>query len=113
MRPQRIPRTPQEAAQQTLGNAVREIRACRVLSQEELGFRSQLHRNYIGAIERGEINPTFKTMRALSDGLQVELSSLIRLYEEREEQPLPPLRPRPAHADHSGQQPVGGKHHPA
>lgn len=69
----------------TLGAAVRELRACRVISQEELGFRAQLHRNYVGALERGEINPTFKTLRTLARGLDVELSSLIRLYEERAE----------------------------
>jgi transcriptional regulator with XRE-family HTH domain len=72
----------------TLGAAVRELRVCRVISQEELGFRSQLHRNYVGALERGEINPTFKTLRTLARGLDVELSSLIRLYEERQEAPL-------------------------
>jgi transcriptional regulator with XRE-family HTH domain len=71
-----------------LGAAVRELRACRVISQEELGFRARLHRNYVGALERGEINPTFKTLRTLADGLEVELSSLIRLYEERQEQPV-------------------------
>jgi transcriptional regulator with XRE-family HTH domain len=70
----------------TFGAAVRELRACRDLSQEELGFRAKLHRNYVGALERGEINPTFKTMRTLADGLDVELSSLIRLYEERQEE---------------------------
>ena len=64
---------------------MRELRACRAISQEELGFRAKLHRNYVGALERGEINPTFKTLRTLADGLDVELSSLIRLYEEREE----------------------------
>ncbi len=70
----------------TLGAAVRELRSCRVLSQEELGFRAKLHRNYVGAIERGEINPTFRTLRTLADGLDVELSSLIRLCEERDEE---------------------------
>lgn len=69
----------------TFGAAVRELRASRELSQEELGFRARLHRNYVGALERGEINPTFRTLRTLADGLDVELSSLIRLYEERHE----------------------------
>jgi transcriptional regulator with XRE-family HTH domain len=41
-----------------LGRAVREARARRGLSQEELGFMAGLHRNYVGAIERGEINPS-------------------------------------------------------
>jgi transcriptional regulator with XRE-family HTH domain len=73
----------------TLGAAIRELRGCRVISQEELGFRAKLHRNYVGALERGEINPTFRTLRTLADGLEVELSSLIRLYEERQEEPVP------------------------
>ena len=69
----------------TLGAAVRELRACRDVSQETLAFRAKLHRNYVGAIERGEINPTFRTLRTLAEGLEVELSSLIRLSEEHEE----------------------------
>jgi len=68
-----------------LGAAVRELRVCRVLSQEHLAFRSRLHRNYVGALERGEVNPTFKTLLTLADGLDVELSALIRLAEERHE----------------------------
>src|SRR5215218_234452 len=35
-----------------LGAAVRELRARRGFSQEELGFRGGLHRNYVGGIER-------------------------------------------------------------
>jgi transcriptional regulator with XRE-family HTH domain len=66
-----------------LGRAVRELRARRVLSQEELGLRSGLHRNYVGALERGEVNPTFKTLMTLTRGLDVPLSMLMRLYERR------------------------------
>ena len=85
MRHQRTPSNAQSPQHLALGSVVREVRARRGISQEELGFRSKLHRNYVGALERGEINPTFKTLRTLADGLDVELSSLIRLYEEREE----------------------------
>jgi transcriptional regulator with XRE-family HTH domain len=88
MRQQRTPRmldAEQKRAQRCLGRGVRELRVVRELSQEELGFRATLHRNYVGAIERGELNPTFRTLRALANGLDVELSSLIRLYEERDE----------------------------
>jgi transcriptional regulator with XRE-family HTH domain len=77
-----------DTANIVLGRAVRELRAVRILSQEELGYRARLHRNYVGAIERGEINPTFRTLMTLADGLDVELSSLIRLYEQRREGPL-------------------------
>ncbi|MGN6189138.1 MAG: helix-turn-helix domain-containing protein [Conexibacter sp.] len=64
-----------------LGAAVRELRARRGLSQEWLGFKAELHRNYVGAIERGTINPTFKTLMRLADGLAVPLSELVEKYE--------------------------------
>ncbi|HEU4701289.1 MAG TPA: helix-turn-helix transcriptional regulator [Conexibacter sp.] len=41
-----------------LGRALLELRARRGLSQEQLGADADLHRNYVGAIERGDINPT-------------------------------------------------------
>ncbi len=53
------------------------------LSQEELGFCSRLHRNYVGAIERGEINPTFRILIALSRGLAVPLSELLIVFERQ------------------------------
>lgn len=70
-----------------LGRTVREVRARFDLSQERLGFTSGLHRNYIGAIERGEINPTFRILLKLSDGLTVPLSELFALYEVRRQDP--------------------------
>jgi transcriptional regulator with XRE-family HTH domain len=63
-----------------LGRAVRIMRATRGLSQEELGHRADLHRNYIGAIERGEINPTF--LLKLERGLATPLSELIHRYQQ-------------------------------
>lgn len=63
-----------------LGAAVRETRARRGMSQEELGFASGLHRNYVGAIERGEINPTFRILLKLERGLGLPLAELVRLY---------------------------------
>jgi transcriptional regulator with XRE-family HTH domain len=71
------------AAQAVLGDAVRETRARRSLSQERLGFHARLHRNYVGAIERGEINPTFRILRKLAHGLDIPLSELIALFEQR------------------------------
>jgi transcriptional regulator with XRE-family HTH domain len=67
--------------QRALGRAVREVRGRRGFSQEELGFRARLHRNYVGAVERGEINPTFRTLLRLTVGLRVRLSDLIVIYE--------------------------------
>jgi transcriptional regulator with XRE-family HTH domain len=69
--------------QRALGRAVREIRARRGWSQEFLGFAAGLHRNYVGSVERGAINPTLKTLLALVAGLQVPLSELIGVYERQ------------------------------
>jgi transcriptional regulator with XRE-family HTH domain len=81
MQHQGIPRRALSREHYILGIAVRQIRTVRLVSQEELGFRSGLHRNYVGAIERGEINPTFRTLLALAGGMALPLSRLIKLYE--------------------------------
>jgi transcriptional regulator with XRE-family HTH domain len=67
---------------------VRFLRAKGGWSQEELGLCARLHRNYVGAIKRGEINPTFRVLLKLSRGLELPLSRLISEWEElRREQP--------------------------
>jgi DNA-binding XRE family transcriptional regulator len=71
-------RTPEHHA---LGRALLELRARRGLSQEQLGADAGLHRNYVGAIERGEINPTFRVLLKLTVGLRLPLSELIAVYE--------------------------------
>jgi transcriptional regulator with XRE-family HTH domain len=60
-----------------LGRAVRSIRAGRGWSQETLGFFCGMHRNYIGALERGETNATYGVLRRLAWGLQMPLSELV------------------------------------
>lgn len=67
--------------QRAFGWAVRELRARRWMSQEGLGFEAGLHRNYVGALERGEINPTFRTMLRLVRGLRMPLSEIVAVYE--------------------------------
>jgi transcriptional regulator with XRE-family HTH domain len=75
-----------------LGHVVRFTRARRGLSQEELGLRARLHRNYVGAIERGEINPTFRVLLKLAAGLGTPLSHLIASAEQEERDPSPMAR---------------------
>jgi len=66
-----------------LGAAVRELRARRGLSQERLGKCSGLHRNYVGAIERGDINPTLRVLLGLCCGLAITLAELVEVYERQ------------------------------
>jgi len=70
-----------------LGGAVRELRARRRLSQEGLGFRAGIHRNYVGGIERGELNVTFRILLKLASGLNVPLSELVEVYERHRAEP--------------------------
>jgi len=60
-----------------LGYAVHLRRARLRISQGEAASRAGMHRNYVGAIERGEINPTYETLLRLADGLDVPLHELV------------------------------------
>lgn len=64
-----------------LGRTVRVLRVERGWSQERFGYVAGLHRNYVGAVERGEINPTFRVLAKLAVGLDVPLSALVAAYE--------------------------------
>lgn len=55
------------------GKVIQSIRKEKKFSQEELGFRSNLHRTYIGMVERGEKNVTLESIEKLSKGLDVSM----------------------------------------
>ena len=61
------------------GTRVRELRLQRKLSQEGLAERANLHRNYIGGIERGERNVGLDNIVALAKALRVPPSDLFSL----------------------------------
>ena len=60
-----------------LGLNVQRIRRQRSWSQEELGFRSGLHRTYISGIERGARNPTVLVLAKLAKALDVSAAMLL------------------------------------
>ena len=67
---------------QALGDAVRQARKRRGLSQEQLGFESGLDRTYISGVERGVRNPTVQSLRRLADALDTRPSRLLRRAED-------------------------------
>lgn len=50
------------------------MRKMQHLSQEELADRCNIHRTYIGSIERGEKSPTLNTVEKIANGLNVDIS---------------------------------------
>ncbi len=58
------------------GSTVRQLREERGYSQEELAERADLHRNYIGGIERGERNVALENIVKLAKALSVSPKEL-------------------------------------
>jgi transcriptional regulator with XRE-family HTH domain len=59
-----------------VGKNIQKIRKSKNLSQEELGEMLGLTRNYIGLLERGERNPSLKTLIQIAFVLQIPLKAL-------------------------------------
>nr|WP_247119420.1 helix-turn-helix transcriptional regulator [Kordiimonas marina] len=56
---------------------VARIRREQGLSQEELAFRSGLHRTYISGVERGIRNPTITVIQEIASALVVDVAILV------------------------------------
>jgi len=61
-----------------VGLNVRRVRNAKGWSQEELAFRSGLHRTYVSGVERGARNPTVLVIGRLADTLGVPPAHLLR-----------------------------------
>jgi len=65
------------------GAVLRELRIQRALSQEKLALEAGLNRTYISLLELGQRLPSLDTMLALSRALQVPLSDLASIVQDR------------------------------
>lgn len=69
-------RKPSAKLMETLSEKIRSSRKEINLSQEELAERCDLHRTYIGSVERGERNVTLSTLEVIAKALKLEIRDL-------------------------------------
>lgn len=73
---------------------MRQLRRAARISQDALASRCDLHRTYVGGIERGERNVSFGNLVKIAGALGVRPSELLALGESLE--PSVPGGARPA-----------------
>jgi transcriptional regulator with XRE-family HTH domain len=65
------------AERRQLGARVRALREAKGLSQERLADEAELHRTYIGGVERGERNVSFDNIVRIARALGIKLNTLV------------------------------------
>lgn len=64
--------------EQKVGNRIKELRNKLGISQEELGFRSGVHRTYIASLEVGKRNVSIATLEKIVIALEVSFSEFFK-----------------------------------
>ena len=62
-----------------LGENIQILRYARNISQEELAFKADINKSFLGKIERGESSPTIKTVEKIANALGIEIETLFSL----------------------------------
>jgi len=70
--------------QPALGEAIRQLRQKRGLTQEDLAHKAGITTGTLSLIERGHANPTWATIKEIAAGLDVSLMRLSELSERVE-----------------------------
>ena len=68
---------PRPIYRRKLGDAIRRRRKTRKLSQEKLAEHADVHRNYIGLIERGEQNITIESLVKVTKALKCKVTDVV------------------------------------
>jgi transcriptional regulator with XRE-family HTH domain len=73
---------PKTGPEKAFGQALRETRKSKKISQEQLALEGGFDRTYISLIERGINSPTVRTVVRIAATLKVAPSKIIRRMEE-------------------------------
>jgi transcriptional regulator with XRE-family HTH domain len=60
-----------------VGRRIRERRQARGLTQQQFGDHCQLHRTFIGSVERGERNLSILNLRQIARVLRIPVAELV------------------------------------
>lgn len=72
-----MPRIPSSSLRAVLAENIRAYRKKHKYSQEELADLCELHRTYIGSVERGERNVSLSTLEVFARTLGVSVPELL------------------------------------
>jgi transcriptional regulator with XRE-family HTH domain len=72
------------------GDALRQLRKERGISQEGLALKSGLNRGYYGDVERGERNIALANILKIADALQIPASEIHTRAEQIQATKVPP-----------------------
>jgi transcriptional regulator with XRE-family HTH domain len=61
-----------------LGNAIKEVRLSKDISQERLALLAEVDRSYVGRVERGDNNVTVLTLSRLAAALDISVAKLMQ-----------------------------------
>jgi transcriptional regulator with XRE-family HTH domain len=64
-----------------IGKKIKEYRKIKELTQENLGEKAGLHYTYIGQVERGEKEPSLKSLIKIAEALGVGVDKLLINYD--------------------------------
>lgn len=79
-----------------IGEEIRNARQAAGLSQEELGFKANVSRNYVSMVELNQNSPTLETLMRLCQAIGVRAATLIDKVEReiQKKQPAPKISAR-------------------
>ena len=69
--------------QRKFGKILRRRREAAGLSQEALAARANLHRNYVGLLERGQRMPSLLVVQQLASALEMTMADLVAEVERK------------------------------